>query len=106
MSVFSRSAEHKEQCAGDRARIPDGMAFDAAGNLYVACYVSDNVYKVSARGKLQRWAYDPAGTLIARPTNVAFGGQNFDQMFFANLGQWHVCHAPGGVRGQRLANQR
>jgi gluconolactonase len=44
--------------------------------------------------------------MIARPTNVAFGGPNFDQMFFANLGRWHVCQAPAGVRGQLLANQR
>jgi gluconolactonase len=82
------------------------MAFDAAGNLYVACYASDNVYKVSPRGKVQLLAYDPAGTMIARPTNLAFGGPSFDQMFFANLGRWHVCQAPAGVRGQLLANQR
>jgi gluconolactonase len=92
--------------ASGLARIPDGMALDAAGNLYVTCYASDNVYKVSARGKVQLLAYDPAGTMIARPTNVAFGGANFDQMFFANLGRWHVCHAPAGVKGQPLANQR
>ena len=81
------------------------MAFDAAGNLYVACYASDNVYKVSPRGKVQLLAYDPAGTMIARPTNIAFGGPNFDRMFFANLGRWHVCHAPAGAKGQLLANQ-
>jgi gluconolactonase len=92
--------------ASGLARIPDGMAFDAAGNLYVTCYASDNVYKVSARGKVQLLAYDPAGTMIARPTNVAFGGANFDQMFLANLGRWHVCQAPAGVKGQLLANQR
>jgi len=92
--------------ASGLARVPDGIALDAAGNLYVACYASDNVYKVSARGKVQLLAYDPAGTMIARPTNVAFGGPNFEQMFFANLGRWHVCEAPAGVKGQLLANQR
>jgi gluconolactonase len=100
------SAAKPKVYASGLARIPDGMAFDAAGNLYITCYASDNVYKVSSSGKLQLLAYDPAGTLIARPTNVAFGGQNFDQMFFANLGRWHVCHAPAGIRGQLLANQR
>jgi gluconolactonase len=92
--------------ASGLARVPDGMALDAVGNLYVTCYASDNVYKVSPRGKVQLLAYDPSGTMIARPTNVAFGGPNFDQMFFANLGRWHVCQAPAGVRGQLLANQR
>jgi gluconolactonase len=98
--------------ASGLSRVPDGMAFDAAGNLYVTCYASDNVYrvspqgKISPRGKVQLLAYDPAGTMIARPTNVAFGGPSFDHMFFANLGRWHVCEAPAGVRGQLLANQR
>jgi gluconolactonase len=99
------SAGRPKVYASGLARIPDGMAFDAAGNLYVACYASDNVYKVSPRGKVQLLAYDPAGTMIARPTNIAFGGPNFDQMFFANLGRWHVCQAPAGVKGQLLANQ-
>ncbi len=92
--------------AAGLARVPDGMAFDAAGDLYVTCYASDNVYKVSRPGKVQLLAYDPAGTMIARPTNVAFGGANFDRMFFANLGRWHICQAPAGVRGQPLVHQR
>ncbi|MGA3104583.1 MAG: SMP-30/gluconolactonase/LRE family protein [Terriglobales bacterium] len=92
--------------ASHLARIPDGLAFDAVGNLFVTCYASDNVYKVSKRGKVQLVAYDPAGTIIARPTNIAFGGPNFDQIFLANLGRWHVCHAPAGVKGQPLVNQK
>lgn len=100
------SAGRSKVYASGLARVPDGMAFDAAGGLYVTCYASDNVYKVSRRGKVQLLAHDPAGTMIARPTNVAFGGPNFDQMFFANLGRWHVCRAPAGVKGQLLVNQR
>jgi gluconolactonase len=92
--------------ASHLARIPDGLAFDDVGNLFVTCYASDNVYKVSKRGKAQLVAYDPAGTMIARPTNIAFGGPNFDQIFLANLGRWHVCHAPAGVKGQPLANRK
>ncbi len=87
-------------------RIPDGAAFDARGNLYVTCYASHNLYKVAKSGKVSLLAYDPAGTMIAGPTNIAFGGPNFDQMFVANLGRWHICRASAGVRGQLLANQR
>ena len=92
--------------ASGLARIPDGIAFDAAGNLYVTCYASDNIYRVSCHGKVQLLAYDPSGTMLARPTNVAFGGSNFDRMFVANLGRWHVCQAQAGVRGRLLANQQ
>jgi gluconolactonase len=100
------SAGRPRVYASQLARVPDGMAFDAMGNLYVTCYASDNVYRITPRRQVQLLAYDPAGTMIARPTNVSFGGPNFDQIFFANLGRWHVCQAPAGVRGQLLANQR
>ena len=88
------------------ARVPDGLAFDARGNLYVTCYASDNIYKVTPKGKVSLLAYDPQGTLIARPTNAAFGGPNFDHIYFANLGRWHICRAPAGVKGQPLVHQR
>jgi gluconolactonase len=87
-------------------RVPDGAALDAKGNLLVTCYASDNIYQVTPRGKVSLLAYDPQGTMIARPTNIAFGGSNFDQMYVANLGRWHISRAPAGVRGQLLANQR
>lgn len=87
-------------------RVPDGSALDAAGNLLVTCYASDNLYKVTPAGKVSLLAYDPQGTMIARPTNLAFGGPDFDQMYVANLGRWHISRAPAGGRGQLLVNQR
>jgi len=86
------------------ARVPDGAALDANGNLYVTCYASDNVYRVSPVGKVLLCAYDPAGTMIARPTNAAFlPGSDF--IYLANLGRWHICRARLGVEGQPLAHQ-
>jgi len=85
--------------------VPDGAALDANGNLYVTCYASHNVYRVSPNGTVSLFAYDPEGTMIASPTNVAFGGANFDEMYFANLSRWHICRARVGIRGQLLANQ-
>ena len=85
--------------------VPDGAALDANGNLYVTCYASHTVYRVSPNGTVSLFAYDPEGTMIASPTNVAFGGANFDEMYFANLSRWHICRARVGIRGQLLANQ-
>lgn len=86
------------------ARVPDGAALDANGNLYVTCYASDNVYRVTSRGKVSLFAYDPAGTMIARPTNAAFLPGS-DHIYLANLGRWHICRARIGVEGQPLAHQ-
>jgi gluconolactonase len=100
-----RAGERKVYAPGLH-RVPDGAALDARGNLLVTCYASDNLYKVTPAGKVSLLAYDPQGTMIARPTNIAFGGPNFDQMYVANLGRWHISRAPAGVRGHLLANQR
>ncbi|MFZ3266089.1 MAG: SMP-30/gluconolactonase/LRE family protein [Terriglobales bacterium] len=86
--------------------VPDGAALDADGNLYVTCYASHNVYRVARDGTVSLFAWDAEGTMIASPTNVAFGGVKFDEMYFANLSRWHICRARVGIRGQPLANQR
>jgi len=86
--------------------VPDGAALDADGNLYVTCYASHNVYRVSPSGKVVLFAVDREGTMIASPTNAAFGGANFDEMYLANLSRWHICRVHVGVKGQTLANQR
>ena len=86
--------------------VPDGAALDAEGNLYVTCYASHSVYRVTPDEKVSLFACDPEGTMLASPTNAAFGGANFDEMYFANLSRWHICRARVGIRGQLLANQR
>jgi gluconolactonase len=85
--------------------VPDGAALDADGNLYVTCYASHNVYRVAPNSTVSLFAHDPEGTMFASPTNLAFGGANFDEMYFANLSRWHICRAQVGIRGQLLANQ-
>lgn len=109
MEVEIRSdgrAGRKRVYAAGLARVPDGAAFDAQGNLYVTCYATNNIYKVSCSGKVSLFVLDPQCTMIAGPTNIAFGGPGFDQVFVANLGRWHICSAPAGVQGQPLANFR
>ena len=92
--------------AADLDNVPDGAALDAEGNLYVTCYASHNIYRVTPAGKVSLFAWDPDGTMLSSPTNAAFGGANFDEMYFANLSRWHICRARVGIRGQLLANQR
>jgi gluconolactonase len=87
------------------ARIPDGLAFDAAGNLYVTCYASDCIYRVTPERRVQLLAFDPEGTRIARPTNAAFSGPALDDLYIANFGRWHIGRVHLGVPGQRLVNQ-
>ena len=102
----SGSAGEPSSYASGLHNVPDGAALDAEGNLYVTCYASHNIYQVTPDGTVSLFAWDPEGTMIASPTNAAFGGTNSGEMYFANLSRWHICRARVGIRGQLLANQR
>src|ERR1700741_3726805 len=49
--------------ASELHHVPDGAALDAAGNLYVTCYATHNVYRVAPNGKVTLLAADREGTM-------------------------------------------
>ncbi|MGO8717976.1 MAG: SMP-30/gluconolactonase/LRE family protein [Acidobacteriaceae bacterium] len=100
------SAGQAEVFAEGLARVPDGLAFDGLGNLYVTCYATHNLYRVTPRREVALLAFDPLGTMLACPTNIAFGPADSEMMYVSNLARWHICRVRVGVRGQKLANQQ
>jgi gluconolactonase len=87
-------------------RLPDGLALDESGNLYVACYASDEIWRISPAREKIRLAWDLHAILLSRPTNLAWGGTERDVLYVANLGRTTITRARlYGVRGQRLAHQ-
>lgn len=70
--------------------VPDGLAFTADGGVVISCYRPDRLYHLDADGMLAVLAEDPAGTLLAAPTNVCFAGPGRRQLVSANLGRWHL----------------
>jgi sugar lactone lactonase YvrE len=44
--------------------------------------------------------------LLCQPTNCAFGGPNFDQMYVSNLGRDHISVLDLEVKGQPLWTHR
>jgi gluconolactonase len=87
-------------------RLPDGLALDETGNLYVACYASDEIWRISPTREKTLLAWDYHAILISRPTNMAWGGENRDKLYVSNFGRDTITRASlPGVRGQRLAHQ-
>lgn len=82
--------------------VPDGVAFDTDGNLYIACYRPDRIYRFSSAGQLEVLADDFEGTIIAAPTNIAFCGADRDILLSANLGRWHITRYETGAKGMSL----
>jgi gluconolactonase len=85
-------------------RFPDGLALDVQGNLYVCCYASDEIWRISSDGTKTLLAHDRWGILLGRPTNLTFGGEKFDEVYVANLGRYTITRANLGIRGQLPAN--
>lgn len=67
--------------------IPDGIAFDAEGRLYIGCYEPSQVLRVEPDGTVRTVLADPTAHLLCHPTNLAFHGGT---LYAANLGRWHL----------------
>jgi gluconolactonase len=88
---------------GSLAYMPDGLAFDAAGDMYVTSYGSDCIHRIPrGGGSPSVLVEDPFAMALNRPTNCAFGGPGFDRLFVANLGGRHLAVIDLGIRGQPL----
>jgi gluconolactonase len=81
---------------------PDGMALDAAGNLYVAHYGMRQVQVVDPGGRIIR-RY-PGGNL--ETSNVAFAGPNLDQLYITGGQPGALFRLDLGVRGLPILPQR
>ena len=84
--------------------VPDGLAFDRDGQLYVACYTPDRIYRFDpASGAVAIALDDWQHTTLCAPTNIAFGGPDLSTLFIASLGGRNVMRVSMPVPGQALA---
>lgn len=82
--------------------VPDGVAVDTEGRLYVSCYAPSRIYRVVPGEAAEIYVDDWEAHTLCNPTNIAFGGPDFDQLFAANLGRWHLTRLEAGIRGAPL----
>jgi gluconolactonase len=60
---------------------PDGAGCDRDGNLYVACWRPDRIYRIRPNGTSEVYLDDPTALHLQGPTNVCFGGGGGRRMF-------------------------
>lgn len=96
------SAGALEMVIGLPGTVPDGIALDVAGRLYITCYRPDRLYVVEPGGDAELLADDPHGAYLNAPTNIAFVGEGLDRMVVANVGEWHLLIGEPGPRGLAL----
>ena len=95
--------------------LPDGLAFDLAGNAVVTLVMAPRdgrlrglhrLITLSPDGRTETLVEDPAGTLIYLPTNCAYGGPDLKTLYVASLRGDHVAVVPVEVAGHPLYHQR
>lgn len=85
---------------------PDGICFDDAGTLYVSCYAPNSIFTIDQGGRISTLIDDWEAHTLSNPTNIAFGGASHNELYFANLGRWHIGKLHLDRRGARLACHR
>jgi gluconolactonase len=83
--------------------LPDGLAVDAEGRVYVGCYEPSRVLRIGPGGDAEVVADDPQAHTLCHPTNLAFRGR---ELLTSNLGRWHVTAIDVGVAGTALPPER
>jgi gluconolactonase len=86
--------------------VPDGIAVDAGGRLYVACYAPDRIYRIVPGGAPEVLFDDWSRMLLNAPTNLAFAGPELDRLVIASLGGSALSVADPGARGAPLHTPR
>jgi sugar lactone lactonase YvrE len=81
--------------ATDLPGLPDGLAFDDAGNLFVSCYEPSRILRIDPQGRVVCYAEDPTSHVFCHPTNIAFDGAT---LYTANLGRWHITKVATDTR--------
>jgi len=84
--------------------IPDGIAFDTEGRLWIACHRPDAIYVFDLTSRrLELFVSDWKGEHLRGPTDVAFAGPDRDIMLAASLDNLCVHRLDGtGVTGLAL----
>lgn len=84
--------------------IPDGIAFDEQGRLWIGCHRPDKICVFDLTTKrMETFAEDWEGEALRGPTDVAFAGPNRDILLAASLDNLVVHRFDGvGVRGLKL----
>ena len=85
---------------------PDGIAFDEAGQLWVAFPFWNAIGYLDAKGNLAMVWEDPDRKVLQTPTNICFGGNKRKTAFIGSLHGSNVPCFEVPCPGARLIHQR
>jgi len=84
---------------------PDGIAFDAEGNLWTSLVLANRIVAITPGGAVLPIAEDAAGTLINKPSNIAFGGADMRDVYVGSIAADYVLRGRSSIPGLKLVHQ-
>jgi gluconolactonase len=100
--TFGKPEVYGEHLGG----LPDGMAFDAEGYLIITLPMINRRVVLDPNGKWSALLDDPEGKKTKGPTNCAFGGPHFTDLYLAHLEADHIAKVELGRKGHLLYDRR
>jgi gluconolactonase len=104
--LISRIPINADGTAGQRSivvelprNVPDGIAFDIEGNLYISLYNPNIIYRYDSQGKLTVLYDDWEQLILIAPTNIAFGGKDMRTLLITSLCGWNIVTAAMDTAG-------
>lgn len=85
--------------------VPDGIALDEAGNLWIAFPRSNAIGYISPQGELRTIVKDPDGRVLKRPSNICFGWENRMTAFIGSLDGSTIPYFKVPYPGLKLIHQ-
>ena len=105
--LISRVLINDDGTAGEREvlvqlprNVPDGVAVDLQGNLYISLYNPNIIYRYDLGKKALETLYEDWEQLVLiAPTNIAVGGADMKTLFIASLCGWNIVSAGMDIPG-------
>jgi sugar lactone lactonase YvrE len=94
--------EHAEPILELPRTVPDGVALDAEGGIWVSCFQPNRIYRLDPSGELAVVIDDWSGEEVLSPTNIAFAGADLRTLVLASLCGRTVKQLDVWVAGQAL----
>lgn len=85
--------------------LPDGIAFDEAGNLWITFPFRNAVGYLTPSGDLEMVIEDPERKVLSRPTNICFGGKDRKSAYLGSLDNMSIPFFQAPYPGMRLVHQ-
>jgi sugar lactone lactonase YvrE len=83
---------------------PDGIAFDAEGNLWLTEVTRNGIHVIAPNGACRCVFEDPDGKVLLFPSSLAFGGADLRKVYIGSVRMTRLARFTAPVAGEPLAH--